>query len=41
MKKPVKIVIPIIKLVGLVAGLVAAIPKKKRKKKEKEDAGTD
>ena len=36
MKKPAKIVIPIVKLVGLIASLIAAIPKK-RKKKEKED----
>ena len=39
MKKPMKIVIPIVKLVGLITSLIAAIPKKK--KKEKEDAGTD
>mgnify|MGYP003132681169 FL=1 len=39
MKKPMKIVIPIVKLVGLIASLIAAIPKKKRKKKEKEDEG--
>ena len=39
-KKPMKIVIPIVKLVGLIASLIAAIPKKKRKKKkEKEDEG--
>lgn len=40
MKKPAKIVIPIVKLVGLIVGLIASIPKKKRKKKkEKEDEG--
>ena len=39
MKKPAKIVIPIVKLVGLIVGLIAAIPNKKRKKKEKEDEG--
>ena len=38
MKKPAKIVIPIVKLVGLIVGLITAIPKK-RKKKEKEDEG--
>ena len=37
MKKPAKIVIPIVKLGGLIASLIAAIPKKKRKKREKED----
>ena len=40
-KKPIKILIPIIKLIGLIVTAIAAIPKKKKKKDKDNDETTN